>query len=135
MRRIPACVRLILPFAFLSASAAAPAPEYSAVAGVWRGESSCVSKDPACHNETVVYYIKEVPDHPDVVEIQADKIVDGKPVTMGTGEWLYDRERHTLVWQTPRQAWRLEVDGDRIAGTLTLFDGTLFRKLTLRKDR
>ena len=54
---------------------------------------------PACHNESVVYYIKDVPFRPDAVLIQADKIVDGKAVTMGTGQWHYDRAQHTLEWR------------------------------------
>jgi hypothetical protein len=52
--------------------------EASGVAGTWRGESLCVTDAPACHNESVVYYIKDVPDQPDLVLIQADKIVDAE---------------------------------------------------------
>ena len=58
-----------------------------------------VGGSPACHNESVVYYIKDVPFRPDAVLIQADKIVDGKAVTMGTGQWHYDRAQHTLEWR------------------------------------
>jgi len=104
------------------------------VAGTWRGESLCTTDAAACHNEKVVYYIKDVPDRPDVVEIQADKIVDGKTVTMGTSEYSYDRANHTLEWRTPRQVWLLTVSGDRIVGKLTMADGTVFRKMTLQKD-
>jgi len=60
-------------------SASLVSAEASSVAGVWRGSSVCVTDAPACHNEDVVYYIKDVPDRPDLVLIQADKIVeDGK---------------------------------------------------------
>jgi len=59
--------------------------EASSVTGTWRGESLCVTDAPACHNESVVYYIKAVPDRPDLVLIRADKIVDGKAITMGSG--------------------------------------------------
>ena len=107
--------------------------ETSGVAGTWRGESVCATNAPACHNETVIYDIKDVPDRPDLVIIQADKIVSGKAITMGTGQWRHDRARHTLEWRTPQQVWLLKITGNRIEGTLTLADGTVFRNVTLEK--
>jgi hypothetical protein len=85
------------------------AADGSGLAGTWRGESLCVSGASACHNEKVVYYIRDVPGRPDVVVIQADKIVDGKAVTMGTGEWQYEQAQHRLEWRSPRQVWELNV--------------------------
>lgn len=110
---------------------AAPA---SGLAGTWRGQSICPTDAPACHNENVVYYIKDVPDRPDLVLIQADKIVDGKAVTMGTGQWQHDRAQHTLEWRMPQRVWFLKITGNRIEGTLTLPDKTVVRKMTLDKD-
>jgi hypothetical protein len=108
--------------------------ETSALAGAWRGDSVCATEASACHNERVVYYIKDVPNHPDRVLIQADKLVDGKPVTMGTGEWEYDSAQGTLEWRMPKQVWLLKIMGRRIEGTLTLADGTVFRNMVLVKD-
>ena len=110
------------------------AAEASGVVGTWRGESACATDAPACRNESVVYYIKEVPNRSDLVSIRADKIVDGQSITMGTGEWKYDSSQHTLEWRTARQAWLLKVIGDHIEGTLTLADGTVFRKMKLEKQ-
>lgn len=107
----------------------------SGLVGTWRGNSVCATEASACHNERVVYYIKDVPNRPSVVVIQADKIVDGKTVTMGTGEWRYDRDRSTLEWKMPQQVWLLKVTGSRMEGTLKLADGTVFRNMTLEKDR
>jgi hypothetical protein len=112
----------------------AVAADGAGIAGTWRGESLCATNASACHNEKVVYYIKDVPDRPDVVVIQADKIVDGKAITMGMGEWQHDRAQHTLEWRSPRQVWFLKVTGNRIEGTLTLEDKIVFRKMTLAKD-
>jgi hypothetical protein len=109
--------------------------ESSGVAGTWRGESLCATDAPACHNEKVVYYIKDVPERPDSVVIQADKIVDGKAMTMGTGPWQYDRAHQTLEFRMPERVWLLTVTGMRIEGTLKLADGTLFRRMTLQKDQ
>jgi hypothetical protein len=108
--------------------------EPSGVAGTWRGQSICATDAPACHNESVVYYIKDIPDRADAVNIQADKIVEGKAITMGTGEWRHDRANHTLEMRSPRQVWSLKVNGNRIDGTLTMADGTVFRKMSLEKD-
>jgi hypothetical protein len=115
--------------------AANSAPAQSTVAGTWRGESVCVTEASACRNENVVYYIKDVADRPGVVLIQADKIVDGKAVTMGTGEWRHDRDRHTLEWHTGQGVWLLTISGNRMEGTLTLADKTVFRKMMLEKDK
>jgi hypothetical protein len=93
-----------------------------------------VTDTSACHNESVVYYVKDVPDRPEVVLIQADKIVDGKAVTMGTGPWQHDRARQTLEWRSPQHVWLLKITGNRMEGTLTLADKTVFRKMTLAKD-
>jgi hypothetical protein len=108
--------------------------EASGAAGTWRGESVCVTEAPSCHNENVVFYIKDT-DQRDKVHIQADKIVNGKAVTMGSGEWKHDRSQHSLEWRLPEQVWFLKIIGNRIEGTLTLSDGVVFRKISLEKER
>ena len=120
--------------AMLVLSARAASAEASGLAGTWRGESLCATDASACHNESVVYYIKDVPDRPDLVTIKADKIVNGKAITMGAGEWQYDRVKQTLEWRMPQQVWLLKINGGRMEGTLTRSDGTIFRRMTLKKD-
>jgi hypothetical protein len=102
--------------------------------GVWRGESICTTAASACTNEKVIYYIDPVPNRSDMVQIRADKIVDGKAVTMGTSQWQYDSEKGTLTWETAGRVWRLAVNGNRIDGTLTVPPATLFRRVRLQKD-
>jgi hypothetical protein len=104
------------------------------IAGVWRGESICAPGRPACVDEHVVYYITALPGKADVVSIRADKIVDGRAVTMGTSDWTLDGMHHTLTWDLPRQSWRLAVDGDTMTGTLTLADKSVVRHMTLKRD-
>lgn len=107
----------------------------SSAAGVWRGESLCTkAASAACRNETVVYSIRGIAHHPDALLIRADKVVDGKAVTMGTGEWEYDAARQSIEWHMPQQVWLLRLHGDRIHGTLTLADGTVIRDMSLKKD-
>jgi hypothetical protein len=131
----PARLAIALAAGGVSGASSARAEGASEVAGAWRGESVCASKAETCHDEHVVYYIKEVANRPDAVFIQADKIVDGRAVTMGAAEWRYDRARATLEWRTDRQTWSLKMIGNRLEGTLTLADGTVFRNVKLDKDK
>ena len=124
------CVALLLQ----AAASVCVGAEASSVAGTWRGQSICATDNPVCQNETVVYYIKDVPDRPDLVFIQADKIVNSKAITMGSGQWRQDRAQHTLEWRMPQRVWLLKIAGNRIEGTLTLADKSVVRKMTLSKD-
>jgi hypothetical protein len=105
-----------------------------AIAGIWRGQSSCEQKDSACREETVVYRFSPIQDKPGSFSVGADKIVDGKAVNMGTLEFRYVEDQHALVCEYAQGVWRLSVDGENIAGTLTRPDGSLFRRVALRKE-
>ena len=111
------------------------AADASDPAGTWRGESLCGAGLSGCHDERVVYYIKHVPDRPDRVMIQADKMINGEPITMRTGEWQYDPAAGSLEWRMPQHVWLLKITGSRMAGTLKHTDGTILRNMTLEKDR
>ena len=116
------CVSAILIFgAFITVSTRLASAELSGVAGTWRGDSVCATEASACQTERVVYSIKEVPNRPNLVSIQADKIVEGKPITMGTGDWQYDRVKSTLEWRMPKQVWLLKITGSRMEGKLKAY--------------
>ena len=53
----------------------------AAPAGVWHGISICQQKNTACRDEKVIYHLS-APDAAGKVSASADKIVDGKPVSM-----------------------------------------------------
>ena len=103
--------------------------------GTWRGESKCMTDAPACHDEQVVYFIEAVPHNSDQVSIRADKIVDGRSITMGAGPWDFDQKQQTLSFESAGRLWLLSISGNRIEGTLTTADGVLFRSMTLTRDR
>jgi hypothetical protein len=109
------------------------AGDTDAPVGVWRGESVCTTSAPSCHDEKVVYYIEAIADKPDSVLIRADKIVDGKAITMGSGPWQFDRARQTLSMESGQRVWLLSISGKRIEGTLTLPGNIVFRRMTLTK--
>ena len=66
--------------------------------------------------------------------MSADKVVDGKPVNMGTREFRYDAGQHLLTCQYAQGTWRIKVEHGKMEGTLTLPDQTVFRRLILHKE-
>ena len=57
-------------------------PNDVALIGDWRGESICVVKPSACHDEESLYHVSPVPQKPGAFSLKADKIVNGRPVYM-----------------------------------------------------
>ena len=106
-----------------------------AIAGIWRGQSTCEQKEPACRKETVVYRFSPLQDEPGSFSVSADKIVDGKAVNMGTLEFRYVEDQHALVCEYAQGVWRLSVDEEKMEGTLTRPDGSIFRRVALHKGR
>jgi hypothetical protein len=104
-------------------------------AGVWRGESLCQGGSPECKDEKVVYYVNAIADKPDSMMIRADKLVDGKAITMGSGPWQYDQAGQTLSWKTAQRVWLLTINGQTMEGTLTLPGNVVVRRMTLKKDQ
>ena len=110
----------------------ASVPKISDLVGDWSGTSLCQVKSSPCHDEKVVFHFSNP--HQDKITVQGDKIVDSKPVTMGVGDWTYDRFSGTLTWQIPRGTWKLLVDGDTMDGTLIVPENVVFRKIHLKKS-
>jgi hypothetical protein len=102
--------------------------------GTWRGESKCAMDAPACHDERVVYYIEAIANTPNRVSVRADKIVDGKAITMGIGPWNFDSKRQTLSFESSGRLWLLTLHCNEMEGTLTLTDSVVFRRMALTRD-
>ena len=66
--------------------------------------------------------------------MKLDKIVDGKPVTMGTVECSYDSAKRVLTCEFPRGVFRFTIQANKMAGTMNTTEGTLWRKITLSKS-
>lgn len=116
-----------------SASNATAAEGVARLVGNWSGDSTCVDKQSACHDEKVVYRISAYADDSTRVKIQGDKIVNGQPVTMGTADYKFDQEMGVLSHEDEHGAWKITVNGNRLDGTMTV-NGAAFRKLALKKD-
>jgi hypothetical protein len=111
-----------------------PTEGVSQLLGKWRGSSSCVARNTSCHEETVVYNLSNFKDKPGYVSINADKIVNGAAVNMGTLEFRYDHAERMLVCEYSQGVWRIKVSDGKMEGSLTLPDGTEFRRVMLRKE-
>jgi hypothetical protein len=111
------------------------------IVGTWSGSSVCSDRQaaPACNDEQVVYEINASSGKPDTVLVKADKIVDGKRVSMGDLEFTHDASGSwTSEFENPRAhgLWRLTVNGALMTGTLTLLPSkAVVRKMALRRDR
>jgi hypothetical protein len=101
--------------------------------GDWRGESICQVRPSACHDEDSLYHVTSIADKPGWFSMKGDRIVDGKPVTMGTMDCQYDEHRHSLECVFPRGVLRFTVKGNTMEGTMSLPDKTLWRKITLKR--
>jgi hypothetical protein len=110
------------------------AGEERKLAGTWRGDSLCVEKGTACHDEIAVYRIAAIPGKPGYLLVTGGKVVDGKEIVMGSGEWRYDGTKRTLTVDLPRGVITLKADGDKLEGTFTLPDKIIFRRITLKKS-
>ena len=112
------------------------------IVGTWSGSSVCVDRQalPACTDEQVVYEINAIPGKPNTVTARADKVVDGKRVSMGILEFTRDAKSGswTSEYDTPRfhALCRLTVNGAVLTGTLTVLPTkAVVRKIDLRNDK
>jgi hypothetical protein len=101
--------------------------------GTWRGDSLCVEKGTACHDEVAVYRIAAIAGKPGYLMVSGGKVVDGKEIVMGTVEGRYDSGKRTLSVELPRGVITLKADGDKLEGTYVLPDKTVLRRITLKR--
>jgi hypothetical protein len=130
LRRLVAATMAILPASAQQRDAASPK---DSPIGDWRGMSICQVKPSGCRDEDSLYHFK-IGAKPGSFELQADKIVDGKPVTMGIGPCNYDAAGQLDCPTAPGgPVLSFKVKGDEMSGIMKLPDGTLWRKLILKK--
>ena len=103
------------------------------ITGTWRGNSDCVLKNSACHDETNVYRFSEIAARPGWFSGTGSKVVNGKEISMGALDWQYDAQSHILRSDNPNGVFRFTVDDEKMEGTLTLSDATVYRRIHLTK--
>jgi hypothetical protein len=102
------------------------------IAGVWRGHSECAVKNSPCHDEVNVYRFSRIAGRENAFSARASKVVDGKEVLMGSSEWKYDAQKRVVECEKP--SIQLMLDGDKMEGALRLEDGTVYRRIYLKKE-
>ena len=102
------------------------------IAGVWRGNSNCIVQNSPCHDEINVYRIAKVAGKSEMMTVTGSKVVDGREIVMGSSDWRYDAQKHTL--DSPDGAIHLDIAGNKIEGALTLPDKTVYRRIHLKKE-
>ena len=65
--------------------------------------------------------------------MNGEKIVDGKTISMGAVACNYDAAKSALTCDLPTGVLRFTIEGNKMEGTMTLPDGTIWRKLSLTK--
>jgi hypothetical protein len=89
-------------------------------------------KSSPCRAEVNVYRFSKLAGRPNSFSVTASKVVDGKEIVMGTGEWGYLPEKRVVESKTPEI--RLTIEGVKMEGVLTLPDGTPYRRILLKKE-
>ncbi|HET9282088.1 MAG TPA: hypothetical protein VFR24_09015 [Candidatus Angelobacter sp.] len=108
--------------------------ESTSLVGDWRGDSICQVHPSACKDEKALYRFTKLGDRPNHFSVEADKIVNGEAVQMGTIECSFAPEKHAVSCSTPKFTVQLTLNGKSLTGTMNLPDGTLWRNITLRHD-
>ena len=121
-------------FAFLGIALQAFAQAPKDLSGNWEGESLCTVANSPCHSEHVVYRISLDKGSSDHYTIGGDKVVNGKQEWMGDLHCVYTQSEANLKCVKPG-AWEFKVDGDTMTGTLKLDDGTLYRKISVKRKQ
>lgn len=104
--------------------------------GSWRGDSKCVMRPSACNDEDALYRF-----YPGkaagLLLLDARKMVNGEAQRMSDNdaECRHDAATHSVdcVVQPGGPRVHVEIDGDRLTGTMTRGEGTLWRKLALTR--
>ena len=115
-------------------SAFSQADEGNTPVGTWRGQSTCMVTPSACRDEDSVYRIAAVGQSRTKLTLAANKIVDGREISMGTSECSFVPDTHALTCPLPnRNTIRFELKADSLTGTMTLADGREWRRIALRR--
>lgn len=125
---------LLFAIAIAAPSLSQTAKPDDALVGNWRGDSVCAVRPSSCVDEKALYHVKKL-GQPNRYSMQADKIVNGHPVNMGTVDCVFAPEKQTLTCELPKGATHLTLHGTRLEGTMNLTDGTLWRNISLTKDQ
>ena len=103
------------------------------LAGDWHGDSICQVRNGPCHDEEALYRFTPISGKAGRFSLDGHKMVDGKPVLMGTMECSFDSKQSLVECEWNRGSLHLVVDGNKMQGTMNYPDKTVARKINLKK--
>jgi hypothetical protein len=103
------------------------------VAGDWSGTSICQMKNSGCHDEQAYYHITKTK-NPLIYQVTGYRIVKNDSVNMGTLDFNYDKQSHSLSCTTQSGIFTLVITGNNMDGELRTHDKILFRKILLKRN-
>jgi hypothetical protein len=117
----------------LACASGVPPVDDGGIAGIWTGDSICTVHPSPCNDEKVIYHVSK-PDTKGDLTIQADKVVNGKPEDMGPIDCNFDAKASKVTCSMKNSLWEFDVKGDQMTGTLKLANGTLYRRISVKKQ-
>jgi hypothetical protein len=129
---------MVLLLMILSIFPPSQSPFYSSVltaadasfTGVWKGDSVCQIKDSPCHDEASAYHVSKDAE-PNSFQMNMNKVVDGKEVTMGIVNCKVGSVTGSYVCRLNDFAtWTWHLNKDVLDGELQ-YRGQLYRKIHL----
>jgi hypothetical protein len=107
----------------------------SALIGIWRGTSVCLTHHGQCGRDSVAYRIDPIVGAPDSVSLAASTIAAAGERSSGQLRCRYDVTRAILSCDAPAGVLRLAVRGSELGGRLTRHDGVDLRYVYVRRAR
>ena len=130
-KKLASLFLLILTMVFLACAQTSTIEKTSPI-GNWYGDSVCQIANSPCETEKVVYRIIQM-DETGKFAMQADKVINEKPEYMGTIDFQFDEANQILTGKYRDSVWKFTISGKEMEGTLTLADGTVYRKIKVTK--
>ena len=135
-RRCTCAVALALLVSALDAGAQNAAKP--ALAGTWRGASTCTAAGkPTCHDETVVYQVRDVAPASgtgaEQIEIVMYKMVNAREDSMATLTCAHATKPRLVACPMRGWTWTFEQKADTLSGTLANPTGVVWRNIRVRR--
>lgn len=105
--------------------------QVASLLGRWEGDSRCVGKLSACHDEHVLYQISATgAGH---FTLDGSRIAGGDTVDMGPLSCTTVGGANALACPIPAGTWRFAIVGNQLEGTLTLTDSSVARHVNAHR--
>jgi hypothetical protein len=105
-----------------------------AIDGTWRGTSTCIAAGTDCRADEVVYRLTAVAGDTTAFDVQMAVITAAREAPMASLPCTLDRSHDALLCTAAHASWRFQVRHDSLIGGLAASDGTLTRRILLKRQ-